>query len=187
MKDEEEYYDNSWYREYLSVGEYVKWSGKPEKKTGFSIEILFSIVFVSIWCGVTAIITAGMLLDGSAGEDSFFNLIFMVPFWIAGVFLMFTLLIYPNMIRKHTKYAVTNRKVIVQYRKKVNFMNLDPLPPVQMSSVNKYGYGSIIIGTAYQPGSFPMFMNLPGQNQGSVVISNVKDPAKVYNIITNGR
>ncbi|MBO4869397.1 MAG: hypothetical protein J5585_06755 [Clostridia bacterium] len=188
MRDEEEYYDNSWYREYLSVGEYVKWSGKSEKKTGFNPTYLFLIPFMTVWCGGVIMATVSLILQAASGEGSYLFLLFMIPFWAGGTFFVYTLFIQPYLLRKYTKYAVTNKKVIQYYRGKAKFINLDPLPLIQMSVMNKYGYGSVSVGGTYNVSDhsnfFPM---LPGQNQGSIVISNVKDPAKVYNIITNGR
>lgn len=181
---DEEYYDNTWCREYLTAGEYIKWSGKSEKKAGFHPIYLFLIPFMTIWCGGVVTATFGLLREVLSGDESYLSLLFMIPFWAAGIFFIFFLFIMPHRLRKYTKYAVTNKKVIEYYRGKVKFINLDPLPLVQMSVMNKRGYGSVTIGGTYDTedhsGSFPV---LPGQNQGSIVISNIKDPAKVYNLI----
>ncbi len=177
--------DDSWLNEYLEKDEYVKWTGKSEKNAGFNPLYLFLVPFMTVWCGGVIFATFSIILQILYDDTSVFFLIFMIPFWAGGTFFVYTLFILPYMLKKYTVYAVTNKKAIQYYRGKVKFINLDPLPLIQMSVINRYGYGSISIGGTYNVSDhsnfFPM---IPGQNQGSIVISNIKDPAAVYRLIT---
>ncbi len=183
MRDDN-YIEDLWYRNYLNPGEYVKWSGKSEMKAGFNPVYLFLVPFFTVWCGGVIFGTISIFMQVIYEGESPFFLIFMIPFWAGGIFFVYTLFILPFKLRKYTIYAVTNKKVMQYYRGKIRFINLEPLPLIQMSVINKYGYGSITVGGTYNASDYSNFFPmLPGQNQGSIVISNIKEPAKVYNLI----
>lgn len=187
MRDDD-YIEDLWYRNYLNPGEYVKWSGKSEMKAGFNPIYLFLVPFFTVWCGGVIFGTVSTLIAAIQGEAEWFGLIFMIPFWAGGTFFIYYLFVLPYMLRKHTRYAVTNKKIIQKYKSKVKFISLDPMPQIQMSVINKYGYGSITVGGTYETSDYSNFFPmLPGQNQGSIIISNIKEPAKVYNLILSDK
>lgn len=185
---EQDYFEDLWYRNYLIPGEYVKWNGKSERKTGFNPLYLFLIPFFTIWWSGVITATIALTEQAFSGETSFFDLVFMIPFWAGGSFFIYALFILPYVLKKKTMYAVTNKKVMQYYRGKVRFINLDPMPLIQMSVINEHGYGSITIGGTYNASDYSnYFPMIPGQNQGSIVISNIKDPTKVYQLITENK
>ncbi len=182
-----DYFDQAdWYRQYLSDGENVRWTGKPEMKIGFQPIYLFLIPFFTVWFGGVLTATVSSIAGAVNGESDLFMLFFMIPFWAGGGFFVYMLFILPYLQRKHTRYAVTDKKVVEEFRGKVKMINLDPTPLIQLSVINKRGCGSISIGGTYNAAGYATtFFSSPWQNQGSIVIMNIKEPAKVYDLLTD--
>ena len=180
MKENLEQYD--WYKPYLSADEYVRWTGRPERKISFQPVYLLYLPFCIVWCSAVIIATAGSLIAAFAGEGSPFVLFFMIPFWAAGSFMVYVFFVRPRRYRKYAVYAITNQKVIEKYRGRINIVNIDPTPLVQMSVSKRSGFGSISVAGSLQ--TWYDQDNFTG-NTITIIITNIKDPEKVYKLIVN--
>ncbi|MBO4422814.1 MAG: hypothetical protein J5879_05210 [Clostridia bacterium] len=180
---EELYGGYEWCRPYLDAGEYVKWTGSPEKKRRIHPLYLFLIPFFVFWIGAVALGTAAAISSVIDGEGDMFSVVFMIPFWVAGAVMVFFVFIYPAVSRSRTVYAVTNKKVIQKYGKRIKMINLVPLPQVYLSETDRHGYGSVTVGTpdARYRGEEGYF---PWAGSGCIVISGISDPYRIYRLIT---
>ena len=174
-----------WYRDFLTADEHVVWSRKSERLFSFSPAYLFFIPFMTIWCGGVIMATVSLLMEAVRGEASPFALLFMVPFWAAGAYFIYILFIRPVMIRKHTRYAVTNKRVMEYYRGSFNAVLIGSYTPVMISETSKRGTGTVTVGgqgNLYYAG---LSLNAPWYNPGMIEIIDVTEPRKVYNLIVS--
>ena len=187
MKENEDVFEYEWYRQYLGVGEYVKWSGAPEKRGSFNPIYLFVIPFMLVWCFSVVTGTVDIIRDIISGEGEVIELFFMIPFWVGGVFMIIAIFIAPAVTRRNTKYAVTNKRVIEKCGKRVNMISLDPMPNVQVNVGGKRGIGSVTVGSDnVYVNDGPRFMSF-NRGRTGITLSDIKDPTKVYDMIVSGR
>lgn len=177
--------DESEWNNLLDSDEYVKWSGKPEKYDGIHITYVGFGIFIIVLSikFVYDIVTQICTLNSFS---SVFNFVFILITDLIMVSFAFSFFVINYLIKSNTKYAVTNKKVIMKLGKMTKSVILDPMPQITMSSINMKGCGNITVG-------IPQFISrddsgimelLPWANKGSVLIYNVKEPEKVYTIIT---
>ena len=115
------------------------------------------------------------------------ELVFMIPFWVGGIFMIVAIFIAPAVTRRNTKYAVTNKRVIEKCGKRVNMISLDPMPNVQVNVRGKRGIGSVTVGADnVYVNDGPRFMSF-NRGRTGITLSDIKDPTKVYDMIVSGR
>ena len=170
---------------YFESDEFIKWSGKPEKYDGIHIIyvgfalwiICFTIKFV--YDIVTEISTLNSF-------GSVFNFVFLIITDTIAISFALSFFVINYLVKSNIKYAVTNKRIIMKLGKMTKSVKLDPLPQITMSALNMKGYGNITVG-------IPQFISrddsgiidlLPWANKGSVLIYNIKEPEKVYKLIT---
>ncbi len=183
----EDYYGlDDWYRPYLSPGEYVRWAGRPESKAGFQLLYLFVIPFMLFWFGGVLFATVGSVETLLETGDGLFEVLFMLPFWVGGIAVICMVFVVPRLRLKNTKYVVTNQKAMACYRGRITAVNLDPTPYVCLSSIDKRGCGSITIGgPAVGMGQGMYSSTAYTESQSGFTIANIKDAAKVYELIVH--
>lgn len=165
--------DSSWCGEYLNNGEYVKWTGKS--KSAGSFRYIFLIASVPITLLAIYFASSGFLDTVKkviAGEESIITLFIASPvlvIWFA-LFLSFivAIIVVPEILKRKTLYAVTDKKVIQKLGKSVKIINLDPLPQIQLFV--KRRYGSVKVGTSdYYDNSGFMYL-LPWANRNCIIL-----------------
>lgn len=133
--------DTSWVRGMLQPGENLLWAGKPEKVRLLGKEDAFLIPFSLVWCGF---LTVMILLTWGKAGNPMFN-IFMLPFLAVGLWLLVGRFIAKLVSAKKQRYALTNRRIILQTGKTTKSLELLNLPDISVLRRND-GSGDICFG-----------------------------------------
>lgn len=174
-----------WYRDFLTADEHVLWTGKSERLFHFYPIYLFLIPFMTAWFGGVITATVTIFMDAIRGEDSPFFLLILVPFWAGGSFFIYMLFIRPIRLRKYTRYAVTNKRVMEYYRGSFNAVYIGSFTPIRISKTSRGGTGTITVGYQSSQYSSGQSLTIPVQNNGIIEITDVAEPQKVYNLIVS--
>ncbi len=102
----------------LTSGETVLWAGRPSPGVVFHKSVNESLVpFSQIWGGgaiVWEIVVIGSLFSHrSHVGQSVFMILWGIPFVVIGQYMIWGRFLYAARVKKHTYYAVTDRRVIV--------------------------------------------------------------------------
>ncbi|MBI2079556.1 PH domain-containing protein [Candidatus Micrarchaeota archaeon] len=96
----------------LDEDEKVLWEGKPEFWPFFLGGSIWISLFGLIWL---LFISPVFLLGFADPEDSSIALIFMIPFLLIGLGLVFGTPLYNLFVHKHIYYAITDKRIIIQH------------------------------------------------------------------------
>ncbi len=122
------------------MDEKILWSGQPEKGLFLTGGDIALFLFGLFWLGIT------VPFEYFAIESSdLFVMLFLVPFVLIGLYLLFGSFIYKNYKKKRTYYAVTNQRVLIlinSFNKKVESKLISQIP-VLSKTTNKDGIGTI--------------------------------------------
>lgn len=189
---------NQLFQEELLKDETVLWTGQPEPKVLFTKADIFLIPFSLLWAGfaifweVTAII---MLVPSevSRGNSPIFFPIFGAFFVIVGLYFVFGRFIYKILRKKHTYYAVTDRRVIIltqMHGRNIQAAFIDAIPSINVSS-RADGIGSVTFGAPnpWGPGYGNTGMDFftPFSGGGVPTFYDIKDARKVYELVNDLR
>jgi len=164
----------------LDDNEKVFWEGKPKFWPFFLGRSLPLTIFALFWCGFLAIFA----IVSFAAPGPFKYVIFLTPhFWI-GIIMLFGPPIYNALVYKHTYYAITNKRAIIQkgvIGRDFEMVDFDQITnaEVNVGVFDKLfggGSGSILISTA---GSFT-YGRHGQQISRPYTISNVDNPYDVF-------
>ena len=152
--------DTSWVRGMLQPGENLLWTGRPEKLRLLGKEDFYLIPFSLFWCGFAGFATWMVWKDGSAPLAP---RLFMLPFILAGLWLLAGRFIVKSVSVKKQRYALTSRRIIIRKGRKATSLDLGSLPPMSVLRRDD-GSGDIRFndGTAYYRA-----YNGPGWNTGT--------------------
>ena len=110
-------------------------------KAGFIIALLltcaggfleaYSLYYRGFW---------GMIKDGFTPF-----MLFFIPFFLAGIYLLFGRLVYRWYLLKHTSYVITTQKILRRRGKKVDLLQGYSMPPMQVKE-HRDGLKSILFG-----------------------------------------
>lgn len=167
----------------LNTNEKVFWEGTPSFWPFFLGRSLPATIFAIFWMGFLAIFFVASL--SAPGPTKY--IIFLTPhFWI-GMFMLFGPTIYNALVFKHTYYAITDKRVIIQkgwIGRDFEMIDFDQITnaEVNVGVLDKLfgsgNTGSILISTA---GSFTQ------TKQGAVskpyTLSNVSNPYDVFKFL----
>jgi hypothetical protein len=159
--------------------EKILWSGQPEQNLFLTVRNIVQIIFALVWLGITGSV-------GYFAIESFdiFTMLFLVPFVLIGLYLLFGSFIYSDYQKKRTYYAVTNQRVLILINSsnKVVKSKLISQIPVLNKTTNKDGIGTIQFeSTAYMSdvnGSYTI---------DGLTFDNIKDVDTVYKLISDLR
>ena len=132
--------DTGWVRPYLGPGESILWQGRPQRFTPFTPYDAYLIPFSLLWCGGVFRGSWGMIKDGFTPF-----MLFFIPFFLAGIYLLFGRFIYRWYLLKHTTYVITTQKILRRRNKKVEMLQGYSMPPVQVKE-HRDGLKSILFG-----------------------------------------
>ena len=159
--------------------EKIVWSGQP--KQGFVLTggdifaILIGLFFLSI---------GGFFEHLAIQSFDLFQMIFMLPFILVGLYVVFWNTIYKNYQKKRTYYAVTNQRVLIlinSSNKKVDSKLISQIP-VLNKTIKKDGSGTIQFDNKG-------YKDTGGNSYRIEVFSfdNIKDVDTVYRMISDLR
>jgi hypothetical protein len=147
--------DNGAFRERLLPGERLVWTGQPAGGLILTGRDVFLIPFSIIWCGFIVIwislATVGAVASGRA-ETALFPL-FGLPFLAIGIYMVAGRFVADAWIRRRTKYAVTDRRVLILRSgpfSDFTTLALDRLPQAKLSE-KQGGRGTIRFGQSVSP------------------------------------
>ena len=112
------------------LDEKILWSGQPEINLFLTVKNIVQIIFALVWLGITSNV-------GYFAIESFdiFAMLFLVPFVLIGLYLLFESFIYSNYQRKRTHYAVTKQRVLILINSSTKVVKSKLIS--QMSVLNK--------------------------------------------------
>lgn len=127
----------------LLPGERTLWSGRPATGVLFTPKDAFLIPFSALWCGFVIFWIGGVLVSGG-GAFALFGVVFLC----FGLFFSVGRFILDAALRRNTRYALTDRRVLILRTGPLSSFTavaLDRLPEAQISE-RATGTGTIRFG-----------------------------------------
>ena len=135
MNDMEDY---SWLNSWLSPGEQILWRGKPEKYSLFEKNDILLIPFSIFWCGFAIY----WEYTAFAKQTPLLFRLWGIPFVCVGLYFVIGRFSFRSYLLRHSAYAITDRKIIRKFGKKVEMLQSNSLPPMQVEQ-KEDGSGTI--------------------------------------------
>jgi predicted membrane protein len=98
----------------LLPGGKVLWTGKPDPSILFAPAGMFLVPFSWLWGGGVLSITATMIFAEGEVTEPILAFVFMVFFVAMAIYILFGRFVYKNHRKKHTLYAITDKRILVQ-------------------------------------------------------------------------
>jgi hypothetical protein len=171
----------------LLPGERIRWEGRPVRAQLFRPPDAILIPFSIVWSGFAVGVAAGSVFGGDPGS------IFLVPFAAVGLYLLFGRFIVRAIAARHTRYLVTDRRVLViggLSGNKTTSSYLYALPPPILKERpdrsgslafgafprigDTYGRSSRGHAWAAEPSSTPVLWNIPEVRFVRDVVANAQ-------------
>jgi hypothetical protein len=138
--------DSICFRQYLSPGERILWTGRPKHGPAFSHADLIAVPFSLLWCGFVIFwnVSVWNFPETGATDDWVFKL-WGLPFLAAGLYILIGRFFFDAWVRKRTSYAVTNERVLIlrtSPRSKFTSRDIRSLPLLQLTE-SRDGTGTI--------------------------------------------
>lgn len=122
----------------LQPGEVLLWEGAPKPGIHFQRSDLFAIPFSLLWCGFAIFWEASVI---AAGGPLLFK-IWGVPFVLMGLYITVGRFFFRAWRLAGTRYAVTDRRVIIADRRETVFLLYGQIPLLQ-KDLRSNGTGTI--------------------------------------------
>lgn len=169
--------------------ERVLWVGQPKQTALFTREDLILIPFSVLWGGFAIYWEIMILLskdDTGKSVPLFFSLLGL-PFAIFGLYSIFGRFIYKAWAKRHTYYAITNKRIIVLNRTKESLQSTDinTIPSIKRT-VGSNGVGTVKFGkTKIKPALENTGMDFldPFIDNRVLTFYDIPDVSKVYKIV----
>jgi hypothetical protein len=156
----------------LSTGEHVQWLGRPDASKHFNAGDLYLVPFSILWAGFAVFWEATAI---ASGAGPFFAL-WGIPFIVIGLYLVIGRFFYEAYRKRHTLYAVTDRRVlsVVQRRRgeTVDATYLRAIPTIS-TSVDSTGRGSVQFGNTSQFGAWSANSGMEFFGRGNTATTGV--------------
>ncbi len=167
-----------WTSEYLTTDEYVIWKGKPVKGHLFSLQDIFLIPFSLIWGGF-AIFWELMVIVADA--PLFFRL-WGLPFVVIGLYMIAGRFFLQAHIRKYTRYAVTNKRILRIRKRQMDSLNYH-LCPQRRIRQNKDGSGTIFFESSKNQWSGEFQAVWSANRKMGFAMEHIPEVNKVFRIL----
>lgn len=135
------------FKDELLKYEEVLWCGQPDSSVIFTGSDIFLVPFSISWGGFAIFWEISTI---TLGAPFFFGL-FGIPFVLIGLYFIFGRFIYKGIKKKHTYYAITNRRVLILTN--LSNKNVDAEFITQIPCINKRvrsdGKGTIKFGNSF--------------------------------------
>ena len=115
-------------RSWIRPGERLFWRGAPDATVTFGPEDKFLVPFSLLWGGFAIFWEIGVSTDGWG-----FGTIWGVPFVVVGLYLIFGRFIYKRWNRQHTRYAISDQRIIVSRNSGRNVQSIALAEPFEIS------------------------------------------------------
>lgn len=175
-------------RRELSLGEQVRWWGRPRQGLVLRATDAFVIPFSLLWCGFAVFWELSVMRAPNAPA---FFVLWGIPFVAIGIYFVIGRFFVEAKQRSRTFYAVTNERILIVsglFGRKVKSLKLRTLSDISLSERSS-GEGSISFGP--QPpfaSTFGGFAGWPGAEQLTGPRFDLVQNAKsVYEIIRNAQ
>ncbi len=133
----------------LVEGEKILWQGQPDASKFFTATDIFYVPFSLLWGGFALFWNVGVWTSNAP----FFFRLWGLPFLVVGAYMIFGRFVYKWWRKRHTYYAVTDKRLLVLttgMRHNLESFRLSNLPELS-KSVDRSGNGSITFGKAPTP------------------------------------
>ncbi|MBR7081101.1 MAG: hypothetical protein IKI49_00100 [Oscillospiraceae bacterium] len=120
--------DYSWVSSYLTSGEQILWRGKPEKYSIFNKNDLYLIPFSILWCGFAIFWEWGVITS----RTPLMFWLWGIPFVCAGLYFVIGRFFHRSYLLRRSAYVITDRKIIRKSGKKVDMLQKNSLPHMQV-------------------------------------------------------
>ena len=157
----------------LQPGEVLLWEGAPEPGIHFQRSDLFAIPFSLLWCGFAIFWEISVI---AAGGPLLFK-IWGVPFVLMGLYITVGRFFFRARQLARTRYAVTDRRVIIADRRETVFLPYGQIPLLQ-KEVRANGTGTIWFQPPTSYGAGKHHRRVPG-----VGFEEIADAERVYKLI----
>jgi hypothetical protein len=170
------------FRGKLLSGERIVWAGQPMTGLMFTARDLFLVPFSVVWCGFAIVWTAAAAFGG-AGPFALFGLIFVA----VGLGITVGRFLVDAWLRRSTRYALTNRRVLIlRTAPTADFvaLPLDRLPQARLTE-RKDGRGTIRFGpqaSLFNFGGSGFSIWVPSLDPTPQFIG-ITDAAKVFDLV----
>lgn len=179
--------DYSFCTPHLTLGEQILWKGKAQQGNMLTLYDLWVIPFSVFWTGMVVRIGCNVL----SSENGILALPFLLLFLAVGLYLMFGRFILTKLIREHTLYVITNKKIIRKRANRVRTVDIFAYPRMK-TRVCKDSNGYIMLLTNARSFSYafhiptePLFPD--GMGVGYFVLENIPEVEWVEKILTDIR
>jgi hypothetical protein len=177
----------------LLTGEELLWTGQPDPSVNFNRSDIFLVPFTFLWAGFAFFAFFSAWIHPSAKNSP---IAFLIPFLAIGLYVTIGRFIFKKIKKRHTYYAVTNRRILVfttLFGKNLQNEYINTLAAIS-KSIRSSGIGNIIFGNnssrwaIYANSGLDFFGNFSVFG-GSIAPSfyDVKDANKVYKLIADLR
>lgn len=165
----------------LDQNEKVFWEGTPSFWPFYLGRSMPTIIFGVLWLGITL---AVMIPSFLASSGWFRYYIFATPHLWIGLFFIFGPLIYNALVFKHTHYAITDKRIIIQkgwIGRDFEIVDFDQITNAEVNVgvfdklFGSGNTGSILVSTA---GTFTYTRR--GASQKPYTMSNISNPYEVF-------
>ena len=164
----------------LHPGERILWAGQPGGAL-LSKADFFVIPFSLAWAGGVFAFAASAIFAGRPQD-----ILFFVPFLLAGVYLTIGRFVIKYRYRKGTVYAVTDERVIERRGRTVRFLALAQLPSVDVTS--RGDRGTVAFGLVDRATEQFINTGLGGWSRtGALAFFDIREPQRVAGIIEGAR
>lgn len=138
----------------LISGENIYWAGRPNPRIIFHADDWMLIPFSLFWAGFVVSWEGEVFhlwKPNSAAPVSLFMALWGIPFLIAGNYLVWGRFFIDGWLKRHTYYAITNRRVFLlqeSWTRKTSSLFLGEIPNIEREN-NKAGVGTLWLGPQY--------------------------------------
>ncbi len=158
----------------LQPGERLLWEGTPERGIRLQRSDWFTVPFSLLWCGMLCIIIGPQIRMAAALPH--LGLIY-IPFILAGVYLLAGRFFLRTCRLARTRYAVTDKRVIIVSRRETVFLVYEQIPMLQ-KEIRRSGVGTIWFQRPAYYGSGKHRRHIPGMG-----FEEISEAERVYRLI----
>lgn len=172
----------------LQPGEQVYWVGRPDPRRVFELADIFTTAFSAVWLSFVVF----WMLSALAMQAPPLFVAFGIPFLVVGLYSLLGAPIQRNLTNRRTRYAVTDRRVVVTIgEKKMRIVELSDIRSTSVT-VRANGTGSIVFDTGLGQASMPAWAvnYAQGRRTSSMVemgFFNVTDVGRVQSLVESLR
>jgi hypothetical protein len=133
---------------YLDPGERLLWEGRPATGLRWSRQDLFLLPFGLVFAGFAIFWEVSVIAAGAP----LFMVLFGVPFVLVGLFLAVGRVFWDSYARRHTAYALTDRRAIVATSALGRALRSWPITPGMETEFRPGPESTLVFASEWRPG-----------------------------------